>query len=211
MNDLLKRAKEIRDEVRIGRNTASRVGGLLVDIVGQLGDGGGSCVFTDLGGIPNDEFDNITKQGYYLYARQAGTGDIKGILVVSNDGNIRQVRYEFDGTYVRSYTDEGWEEWTDLFILKLRKHIDNDTIYWDGVKKVIKSKGGGEMFTITVDMDETSGVRGEILPAKVNKVQQGDSLTITIVPKTGFVVQRVNVDKVSQGAITEYTDRKSVV
>ena len=30
MNDLLKRAKEIRDEVRIGRNTASRVGGLLV-------------------------------------------------------------------------------------------------------------------------------------------------------------------------------------
>ena len=166
-------------------------------------------LFINLGGIPEDEFDNITKPGYYLYAIQAGSGEIKGILVVSKDGFIRQIRYEFNGMYIRSFTDEGWEEWEDQFVLKLRKHIDNDSIYWDGNKRVIKSKGGGgsEIFTITVDADETSGVRGEILPAKVNKVQQGDSLTITIVPKTGFVVQRVNVDKVSQGAITEYTFR----
>ena len=31
----------------------------------------------------------------------------------------------------------------DAFVSKLRKHIDNDTIYWDESKQVIKSKGGG--------------------------------------------------------------------
>lgn len=37
--------------------------------------------------------------------------------------------------YIRSFTDEGWEEWEDQFVLKLRKHIDNDSIYWDGNQK----------------------------------------------------------------------------
>ena len=36
MGKLLQRAKEIRDEVRIGKNTASRVGGLLMDMVALL-------------------------------------------------------------------------------------------------------------------------------------------------------------------------------
>ena len=46
MNELVERAKQIRDEVRVGANTASRVGGLLVDIIGQIGTGSGDTVFT---------------------------------------------------------------------------------------------------------------------------------------------------------------------
>ena len=139
MGELTKRAEEIRDEVRVGGNTALRVGGLMVDMAALL--------------------------------------EGKGL----------------DG----------------LFVEMLKRHIDNDTVYWDEDNKVIKAKGGGGgeggMFTITVDMDESQGIRGEILPAKVNTVKEGDSLTVTINPKAGFEVQRVNVDKVNKGAITSYT------
>lgn len=219
MNDLLKRAKEIRDEVRIGRNTASRVGGLLVDIVGQLGEGG-SCAFTDLGGIPNDEFDNVTMPGHYLYAIQSGTGDIKGILVVSNDGDIRQVRYEYDGNYTRSCTDEGWEEWEDQFVLKLRKHIDNDTIYWDGNKRVIKAKGGsGGTYLVTVDVDAdsvgkcsvTASGDGVSVSSNANKSQYlvvvpvAGTVTVSVVAIEGYQVQSLTVDNVSKGAINSFT------
>lgn len=94
-----------------------------------------------------------------------------------------------------------------VFIELLKRHIDNKTILFDDREKYIYSLGGGgdDVFTITVSMDETQGVHGEILPAAVNTVKRGDSLTLTIKPNPGYVVQRVNVDKVSQGAITEYT------
>ena len=190
-----------------------------MDIVDRLGDGGGSCVFTDLGGIPESEFDHIDKSGYYLYSIQAGSGEIKGILVVSNDGDIRQIRYEFNGIYIRSHTDEGWEEWGDEFIFKLRKHIDNDTVYWDGSKRVIKAKGS---------VLETVSIRVTINPANVGQctisatgdtisiVESDDksnyyitaaktgSVTIAIVPKDGYQVLKLYVDAVSQGAVSEY-------
>lgn len=76
----------IRKETNWGKNTAERVGRTLVGIVEQLVAMEPSAQFIDLGSIPEDEFDNITKPGYYLYAIQAGSGEIKGILVVSNDG-----------------------------------------------------------------------------------------------------------------------------
>lgn len=219
MNDLLKRAKEIRDEVRLGSNTASRVGGLLVDIVGQIGTGNGDAVFTVLGGMPESDFDNVTEPGYYTYSLQDGTGEIKGMLVVSDNSDIRQVRYEFGGTYIRSRTDEGWEEWNDQFVYKLRKHIDNNTIYWDGDNQVIKAKGG---------ITETVSIKVTINPANVgqctisatgdtiNVVESDDkssyyitatktgTVTITIVPKDGYQVSKLNVDAVSQGAVSEY-------
>lgn len=219
MNDLLKRAKEIRDEVRLGSNTASRVGGLLVDIVGQIGTGNGNAVFTVLGGMPESDFDNVTEPGYYTYSLQDGTGEIKGMLVVSDNSDIRQVRYEFGGTYIRSRTDEGWEEWNDQFVYKLRKHIDNNTIYWDGDNQVIKAKGG---------ITETVSIKVTINPANVgqctisatgdtiNVVESDDkssyyitatktgTVTITIVPKDGYQVSKLNVDAVSQGAVSEY-------
>lgn len=159
MNDLLKRAKEIRDEVRIGRNTASRVGGLLVDIVGQVG---GAGTFVPLGSILLNEFDDLTEPGYYTYSLQDGTGEINGILVISSHGYsvTSQKRYELDGVYQRTFTDEGWEEWGDEFVYKLRKHIDNDTVYWDGNNQVIKAKGG---------VLETISIRISINPANVGQ------------------------------------------
>lgn len=63
----------------------------------------GKGVFIDLGSMLESEFNNVTKQGYYLYAVQSGTGEIKGILVVSDDGNIRQIRYEYNGIYQRIF------------------------------------------------------------------------------------------------------------
>jgi len=209
----------IRKETNWGKNTAERVGRTLVGIVEQLVAMEPSAQFIDLGSIPEDEFDNITKPGYYLYAIQAGSGEIKGILVVSNDGDTRQIRYEYDSIYTRSYLDEGWTEWMDEFVYKLRKHIDNDTVYWDDSNQVIKAKGG---------VLETISIRISINPANVgqctisaigdiiNVVESDDkssyyitatktgTVTITIVPKDGYQVSKLNVDAVSQGAVSEY-------
>lgn len=95
------------------------------------------------------------------------------------------------------------------FVALLRTHIDNDTVYWEESIRAIKAKGGSsgsdEVFTITVDIDESQGIRGKVLPGKINKVIKGQNLTITIVPNQGYQVMRVNVDKVNQGPITEYT------
>ena len=219
MNDLLKRAKEIRDEVRIGRNTASRVGGLLVDIVGQVG---GAGTFVPLGSILLNEFDDLTEPGYYTYSLQDGTGEINGILVISSHGYsvTSQKRYELDGVYQRTFTDEGWEGWGDEFIFKLRTYIDNDTVYWDGNNQVIKAKGG---------VLETISIRISINPANVgqctisaigdiiNVVESEDksnyyitaaktgTVTIKVIPKDGYQVQKLNVDQVSQGSVSEYT------
>ena len=174
--------------------------------------------FIDLGGIPESEFDNVTKQGYYLYALQAGTGDRKGILVVSNDGDIRQIRYEFDGTYTRSRTDEGWEEWTDEFVSKLRKHIDNATIYWDDANKVIKARGGGNDHTIVVSIDvssigkcsvTTSGDGSVSVNADKSQytvvVPVAGTVTVNIVAKDGYQVQSLMVDNVSKGNINSFS------
>lgn len=177
-------------------------------------------VFVDLGGILESEFDNVTEPGYYTYSLQDGTGEIKGILVVSNDGDIRQIRYEFDGTYIRSRTDEGWEDWTDSFIEKLRRYIDNDTIYWDGENQVIKAKGGGILETVSIKVTINPANVGQCTISAtgdtINVVESDDkssyyitaakagTVSITIVPKDGYQVQKLNVDQVSQGAVSEY-------
>lgn len=96
----------------------------------------------------------------------------------------------------------------DIFMEMLKRHIDHKTILWKDAGKYIYSQGGGggsDVFTVTVGMDETQGVHGKIIPAAVNTVKRGESLTITITPDSGYTVQRVNVDKVNHGAITEYT------
>lgn len=210
----------IRNETNWSENTAERVGRTLVGIVEQLVVMEPSVQFINLGDILESTFDDVIKPGYYLYAVQFGTGEIKGILVVSNDGDIKQIRYEFGGIYNRICLDEGWSKWHDLFISKLQKHIDNDTVYWDDSNQVIKAKGG---------VLETISIRISINPANVgqctisatgdiiNVVESDDknsyyitatktgTVTITIVPKDGYQVQKLNVDQVSQGAVSEYT------
>lgn len=180
----------------------------------------GKGVFIDLGSMLESEFNNVTKQGYYLYAVQSGTGEIKGILVVSDDGNIRQIRYEYNGIYQRIFMDEGWEEWTDAFVGKLKKHIDNNTIYWDDENKVIKSAGGSVLtntitvginpndvnhVTITAEGDDVmETIVTEAKDSYVIKVKKGGSAIVNIVASDGYVVSQVNVDKVSQGKIERF-------
>lgn len=151
MAELIERAKEIRDETRLGRNTASRVGGLLVDILEQL---------------------------------------------------------EGDGT-------------DDWFVERLKRHIDNDTVYWDDENRVIKARGGGvsDIFTVTVSINPsnigqctvtaTGDVVGVVSAADKSSytvnVSKGGDATVSIVPEDGYQVMRLNVDQVSQGAISEYT------
>lgn len=220
MTELIDRAKEIRDETRLGRNTASRVGGLLVDIASKV-NSGGSGVFAELGGMLESDFDNVTEPGYYTYSLQDGTGEINGILVVSDNGDIRQVRYEFGGTYIRIKTDEGWEEWTDEFVSKLRKHIDNITVYWDDDKRVIKANGSGVLETISIKATINPANIGQCTISAtgdiINIIESDDksnyyitaaktgTVTITIVAKDGYQVQKLNVDQVSQGSVSAYT------
>lgn len=176
--------------------------------------------FNNLGSITEESFDNIESQGYYLYSLQSGSGEVKGILVVSNNGDILQIRYEFNGIYIRSRTDEGWEEWGDAFISKLRKHIDNDTIYWDEANQVIKSKGGilqtvsirvainpgniGQC-TISATGDTVSIVESEDKGNYYITAVKTGTVTIKVIPKDGYQVQKLNVDQVSQGSVSEYT------
>lgn len=220
MNDLLKRAKEIRDEVRIGRNTASRVGGLLVDIAGQVE---GTGVFVPLGGIPLAEFNDLTEPGYYTYSLQEGTGEINGILVVSKHGHsiTSQIRYENGDTYRRTLEDEGWTKWCDPFISKLKKYIDNDSIYWDEPEQVIKARGGGtevETFVITAGINPSNigqcrvEATGDVVGVESSSnggsytitVLKGGTVTVHIIPADGYQVERLNVDQAPQGAISGY-------
>lgn len=58
-----------------------------------------------------------------------------------------------------------------------------------------------KQFTIT----PTWASGGSITPGTVQTVFYGDSLTFNIVPDTGYLIDSVLVDGVSQGAITSYT------
>lgn len=209
----------IRNETNWGENTAERIGRTLVGIVEQLIAGlEPSNQFVNLGSIVESDFDNVTTPGYYTYSLQDGTGEVNGILVVSDNGSILQVRYEFDGTYIRSRIDEGWEEWTDEFISKLRKHIDNATIYWDNVNKVIKARGGGNDHTIVVSIDVASIGKCSVIAsgdgsvsANADKSQYtvvvpvAGTVTVNIVAKDGYQVQSLMVDNVSKGNVNSFS------
>ena len=150
MAELIDRAKEIRDETRFGRNTASRVGELLVDMAALL-------------------------------------------------------------------EGEGTDDW---FVEKLRKHIDNDTVYWDAESKVIKAKGGaGGTYLIMVDIDAdsvgkcsvTASGDGTSIFSNADKSQYliivpvAGTVMIKIVTIEGYQVQSLTVDDVPKGDIDCFT------
>lgn len=110
----------------------------------------------------------------------------------------------------------------NFFVAQLKKHIDNDTIYWDETNQVIKSKGGSgptEIVAIQVGINpanvgqctiEATGDVLKIVEATdksnylITAVKTGNC-TVSVIPKGGYKVKQLNVDKVSQGAISEYT------
>lgn len=113
----------------------------------------------------------------------------------------------------------GSEKFVDL----LKTHIDNDTIYWDETNHVIKAKGGGvvppsDTVEINVAVNPTDALKVTVTgvghtdvvestdkTSFIFKVKTGTSFTVNLTPKSGYEVMRVNVDRVSQGAINSYT------
>lgn len=110
----------------------------------------------------------------------------------------------------------------NFFVAQLKKHIDNDTIYWDETNQVIKSRGGSgptEIVSIQVSINpanvgqctiEATGDVLKIVEATdksnylITAVKTGNC-TVSVIPEGGYKVKQLNVDKVSQGAISEYT------
>lgn len=110
----------------------------------------------------------------------------------------------------------------NFFVAQLKKHIDNDTIYWDETNQVIKSRGGSgptEIVSIQVGINpanvgqctiEATGDVLKIVEATdksnylITAVKTGNC-TVSVIPEGGHKVKQLNVDKVSQGAISEYT------
>lgn len=109
-----------------------------------------------------------------------------------------------------------------IFIEMLKRHIDNETIYWDSDGAVIKSAGGGDKpedtFTIEVGINAANvgqcAVEAEGAVSVVSdaagalwtvRARKGSTVTVAVVPEAGYQVQKLNVDTVSQEAVSEYT------
>lgn len=112
----------------------------------------------------------------------------------------------------------------DIFIELLKRHIDGTTIYWDDTHKVIKSHGGSgdAAYVITVSINSADIGRcavsaiGEVVSTSLSNdgstytilAAAGGTVKIQILPETGYQVQKLDVDTVSQGAVSEYTFEK---
>lgn len=108
-----------------------------------------------------------------------------------------------------------------VFVELLKRHIDNETIYWDAAGEVIKSHGGGgdTACTISVGINAadtgrcTVSATGSVLDTSVSSdgavytilASAGGTVSVQVVPADGYRVQTLNVDKVAQGALSEYT------
>lgn len=107
-----------------------------------------------------------------------------------------------------------------IFVELLKQHIDNTTIYWDEANEVIKSAGGAaSTHTITVGINTadigkcTVTATGAVVSVTLSDdgsiytilATSGGTVTVNIVAEEGYRVKILNVDKVSQGAISEYT------
>lgn len=108
-----------------------------------------------------------------------------------------------------------------VFIELLKRHIDNRTIYWDVINEVIKSHGGsGENpYEITVEINTSDIGKCDVLASGdhtgIVLSDDGSTYTITAIPGgtvtvsilngNGYTVSQLNVDKVSQGVVSEYT------
>lgn len=115
-----------------------------------------------------------------------------------------------------------------IFMELLKQHIDNTTVLWNDKEKYIYSLGGGappagDTFTLTAgintanvgqcEVTATGATVGDVVKIEVTAdkssytvtAKKGGTVTVKIVPKTGYQVQKLNVDTVSQGAVDNYT------
>lgn len=108
----------------------------------------------------------------------------------------------------------------DIFVELLKRYIDGTTIYWDAANRVIKARGGGDnVFSIVVSIETVdigrvsvtaSGDSVGVTPSADGGTYTvtgtaGGTVTVRIVAEEGYQVQKLDVDDVSQGNISEYT------
>lgn len=106
---------------------------------------------------------------------------------------------------------------TDRFSDYIRQYIDNETIFWDEERQVLRAVGGTfKTFTIVVniapdDIDKcTVKATGDVVRMTTSDGvytivgNTGGSVTVHIVPKDGYLVHKLMVDGVSKISLSEY-------
>ena len=121
---------------------------------------------------------------------------------------------------LKSYIDGKIDDVIDNFYEYLKRHIDNDTIYADDERRVIKSKGGSgpstKTFDITVTLSDAEKGSVSITGTEVLKevategkyvytVGAVSDATIRATPTTGYLIQKLIVDGEDKGALNSYT------
>lgn len=138
------------------------------------------------------------------------------------DLNDKQVDAIIDyiNNELKSYIDGKIDDVIDNFYEYLKRHIDNDTIYADDERRVIKSKGGSgpstKTFDITVTLSDAEKGSVSITGTEVLKqvategkyvytVGAVSDATIKATPTTGYLIQKLIVDGEDKGALNSYT------
>ncbi|MFA5196819.1 MAG: ATP-binding protein [Patescibacteria group bacterium] len=111
--------------------------------------------------------------------------------------NPQTVEYGSDGSAVTATPDSGYhfESWSDGILTATR----TDTNIQDNLS--VTASFALSTFTLT----PSAGVNGSISPQVAQTVDYGSAKTFTFTPNTGYHIDDVLIDGVSQGNLTSYT------
>lgn len=178
----------------------------------------------DFNGTEGEWLESLGNGGGIYLAKETGYSDKIGMTQRAITVELDKLNEKYDN--LKNKFEEGILS-KENFINLLKQCIDNDTIKFDAERKVIYCDcggggGGGEETShlITLDINPADIVKvekveatGDVSESTVSEdgghyaftVPDGGNVTVKITPAEGYAVNRLNVDKVSQGAIAEYT------
>lgn len=178
----------------------------------------------DFNGTEGEWLESLGNGGGIYLAKETGYSDKIGMTQRAITVELDKLNEKYDN--LKNKFEEGILS-KENFINLLKQCIDNDTIKFDDERQVIYcdcggSGGGGEETShlITLDINPADIVKvekveatGDVQESTVSDdgghyaftVSDGGNVTVKITPAEGYTVSKLNVDKVSQGAISEYT------
>jgi len=135
------------------------------------------------------------------------------------EGGEDDIEVEVDPINLQLNISTGYVINDNIFVALLKKYIDDATIYWDDVNKVIKARGGGaietydiEISSIAADFDkweiEVAGNYSEIVEEgdkRIIKAISDGSVTISFLPQAGYAVSSVSLDDIIQTDLSKIT------